>query len=327
MCAARLVCFLSCLLIDSRVKRKQWCRLRSRVSIRIKRNVGIFLSLEWSFSRNQLFISSALTTASCQRTRATKSYLSQWIRACISSSHADVTAGCIPSIAFTFDNDKCYIYTITSEQCSSSDDHRRGIIDARWRERKAENWSSTVEIGIAKVKRNDRAITKKWRTNARTVKIIQCSLIERGPLLWRTCHEEGLSEIFLAQLHLSDVLEDSSLCRLAEQAQRQLEKGGKFEDLNQIARPTELIRSYNSLYSQARIDALDALDNIREMSNAEDLKSKLLFSVVVVRPNLISSLPDWNSPRPFSPVSFSSRPTPRQRHSQSNQTDSSIDQR
>jgi hypothetical protein len=70
--------------------------------------------------------------------------------------------------------------------------------------------------------------------------------------------------------------------RLAEQAQRQLEKSGKFEDLNQISRPTELIRLYNSLYSQARIDALDALDNIREISNAEDLKSKLLFSVVVV---------------------------------------------
>jgi hypothetical protein len=71
--------------------------------------------------------------------------------------------------------------------------------------------------------------------------------------------------------------------RLAEQAQRQLEKGGKFEDLNQISRPTELIRLYNSLYSQSRIDALDALDNVREMSDAEDLKSKLLFSVVVVR--------------------------------------------
>ncbi|CAF1093318.1 unnamed protein product [Adineta steineri] len=70
--------------------------------------------------------------------------------------------------------------------------------------------------------------------------------------------------------------------RLAEQAQRQLEKGGKFEDLNQISRPTELIRSYNSLYSQARIDALDALDSIREMIESEDLKSKLLFSVVVL---------------------------------------------
>ena len=70
--------------------------------------------------------------------------------------------------------------------------------------------------------------------------------------------------------------------RLAEQAQRQLEKGGKFEDLNQISRPTELIRSYNTLYSQSRIDALDALDNLPEMSDAEDLKSKLLFSVVVV---------------------------------------------
>ena len=73
------------------------------------------------------------------------------------------------------------------------------------------------------------------------------------------------------------------VCRLAEQAQRQLEKGGKFEDLNQISRPTELIRSYNSLYSQARIDALDALDTVRQMSEAEDLKSKLLFSVIVVR--------------------------------------------
>ena len=61
-----------------------------------------------------------------------------------------------------------------------------------------------------------------------------------------------------------------------------MEKGGKFEDLNQISRPTELIRLYNSLYSQSRIDALDALDAIREMSDAEDLKSKLLFSVVVV---------------------------------------------
>jgi len=70
--------------------------------------------------------------------------------------------------------------------------------------------------------------------------------------------------------------------RLAEQAQRQLEKSGKFEDLNQISRPTELIRLYNSLYSQSRIDALDALDSIREMSDAEDLKSKLLFSVVVL---------------------------------------------
>ncbi|CAF0765425.1 unnamed protein product [Didymodactylos carnosus] len=70
--------------------------------------------------------------------------------------------------------------------------------------------------------------------------------------------------------------------RLAEQAQRQIEKGGKFEDLNQLTRPTELIRSYNALYSQARIDALDALDSVSEMSDAEDLKSKLLFSVVVL---------------------------------------------
>lgn len=77
------------------------------------------------------------------------------------------------------------------------------------------------------------------------------------------------------------------LFRLAEQAQRQLEKCGKFEDLNQISRPTELIRLFNSLYSQVRIDALDALDSMREISNADDLKSKLLFSVIVVRRNAL----------------------------------------
>ena len=43
-----------------------------------------------------------------------------------------------------------------------------------------------------------------------------------------------------------------------------------------------MIRAYNTLYTQSRIDALDALDNLREMSDAEDLKSKLLFSVIVV---------------------------------------------
>jgi len=84
----------------------------------------------------------------------------------------------------------------------------------------------------------------------------------------------------LTEYHLKS---NRSIFRLAEQAQRQIEKCGKFEDLNQISRPTELIRSYNTLYSQARIDALDVLDNIRELSECEDLKSKLLFSVVVVR--------------------------------------------
>lgn len=47
-------------------------------------------------------------------------------------------------------------------------------------------------------------------------------------------------------------------------------------------RPTALVRKYGNLYAQARVDTLDALDALPDLKNAEELKSKLLFSVVVV---------------------------------------------
>ena len=40
---------------------------------------------------------------------------------------------------------------------------------------------------------------------------------------------------------------------------------------------------YVQLYSQARLDTLDALDRMTELRQAEELKSKLLFSIIVVR--------------------------------------------
>ena len=43
-----------------------------------------------------------------------------------------------------------------------------------------------------------------------------------------------------------------------------------------------LVASYVQLYSQARLDTLDALDNLVELRQAEELKSKLLFSIIVV---------------------------------------------
>lgn len=71
--------------------------------------------------------------------------------------------------------------------------------------------------------------------------------------------------------------------RLSEQAQRQLSRGSKFEDLSLgDNRPTQLIRRYGNLYSQTRLDAYDALDDLPEMSEFDDLKGKLLFSVVVL---------------------------------------------
>ena len=43
-----------------------------------------------------------------------------------------------------------------------------------------------------------------------------------------------------------------------------------------------LVASYVQLYSQARLDTLDALDKLLDMRQAEELKSKLLFSIIVV---------------------------------------------
>ena len=43
-----------------------------------------------------------------------------------------------------------------------------------------------------------------------------------------------------------------------------------------------LVRCYGNLYAAARVDALDALDNLPPLKDADELKSKILFSVVVV---------------------------------------------
>lgn len=71
--------------------------------------------------------------------------------------------------------------------------------------------------------------------------------------------------------------------RLAEQAQKMLERGMRFENVSLgEKRPTALIRRYGNLYAQARVDTLDALDSLPELRHADELKSKLLFSVVVL---------------------------------------------
>ena len=64
----------------------------------------------------------------------------------------------------------------------------------------------------------------------------------------------------------------------------QLERGTtKFEDINLgDNRPTQLVRRFGNLYSESRLDALDALDAVPQLSQLDDLKGKLLFSVVVV---------------------------------------------
>ncbi|EEC01665.1 hypothetical protein IscW_ISCW001706, partial [Ixodes scapularis] len=71
--------------------------------------------------------------------------------------------------------------------------------------------------------------------------------------------------------------------RLASQAQKMIERSPRFENLAHCERrPTVLIRRYGSLYAQARVDTLDALDALPQLRDADELKTKLLFSVVVV---------------------------------------------
>ena len=43
-----------------------------------------------------------------------------------------------------------------------------------------------------------------------------------------------------------------------------------------------LIRSYGNLYAQSRVETLEWLDKMEELRGADELKSKLLFSVIVV---------------------------------------------
>lgn len=71
--------------------------------------------------------------------------------------------------------------------------------------------------------------------------------------------------------------------RLAEQARMMLDRGVQFENVVLgDRRPTAVIRRYGNLYAQSRVDTLDALDSIPELEHAHDLKSKILFSAVVV---------------------------------------------
>ncbi|XP_069166282.1 uncharacterized protein [Procambarus clarkii] len=72
--------------------------------------------------------------------------------------------------------------------------------------------------------------------------------------------------------------------RLGDRASRGVERGnGRVENLSLgERRPSALVRRYGNLYAQARVDTLDALDALPDLRNAEELKSKLLFSVVVL---------------------------------------------
>ncbi|KAF2359302.1 Mitochondria-eating protein C-terminal domain [Trinorchestia longiramus] len=83
---------------------------------------------------------------------------------------------------------------------------------------------------------------------------------------------------------LSAVMRNSS-CDSSKQMSAALEANltGRLENLALgDKRPSALVRRYANLYAQTRVETLDALDQLTEMRNASELKSKLLFSVVVL---------------------------------------------
>ncbi|XP_059148631.1 uncharacterized protein LOC131935905 [Physella acuta] len=73
--------------------------------------------------------------------------------------------------------------------------------------------------------------------------------------------------------------------RLAEQVHNQFttKPSHVFENVNMGShRPTSLIRAYDDLYREGRVDTLDALDELPELRGLDILKMKILFSVVVL---------------------------------------------
>jgi len=72
--------------------------------------------------------------------------------------------------------------------------------------------------------------------------------------------------------------------RLSDQANNLLKTGGtKFEDLGLGEfRPSQLIKRYSNLYADARVEAVETLDQLPEMAKSEELKAKLLLSIIVL---------------------------------------------
>ena len=70
-----------------------------------------------------------------------------------------------------------------------------------------------------------------------------------------------------------------------ERERRKSTLGGGGDTLNSVGTERSagaLVRKYGELYAQTRLDTLESLDKLAELDNLDDLKSKLLFSVIVV---------------------------------------------
>lgn len=70
--------------------------------------------------------------------------------------------------------------------------------------------------------------------------------------------------------------------RLSEQAQRQLQDSEKFEDiLMGASRPTMVVQGYQELYSQGRVEASEAIEDLKLTDNSQFISDLLMQTLLV----------------------------------------------
>lgn len=75
--------------------------------------------------------------------------------------------------------------------------------------------------------------------------------------------------------------------RLTAQAKDHLKRSEKFENISDdLPRTEQLIKQYDDLYSQLRLEAMDDLDNIESLNcleKGDEIKSQISFAIMTVR--------------------------------------------
>lgn len=136
-----------------------------------------------------------------------------------------------------------------------------------------------------------------FRTNAKNpplaARLLQCA---RGcGLALQLMTEENVREIQIEENTVADYYEEESSSagyHTDESGSPTPEPGDPnasdtYQSLPSVADMTvgQLAERYGSLYAQAQLHTLDALDALEPLKDAPELKAKILYSVVVVRQN------------------------------------------
>ncbi|XP_014282094.1 uncharacterized protein [Halyomorpha halys] len=108
-------------------------------------------------------------------------------------------------------------------------------------------------------------LVKPWCTSCEDKAVLQLAVPER----------ETQQEVTALQAELETTRME------LEQTKARLQVLDAHAQAKELSGP-RLVRCYGNLYSQGRVEALNALDNLSQLKNASELKSKILFSVVVL---------------------------------------------